>query len=366
MASKRAILSSILLLGARGIVSFAFETPRRSTARRRHRHRRHRATFQSSTSAPGERSQSSSTSAGGGGASVVVVPPPGEEEGSSPSLSQSAIEDLSTRGYAVVPGFLPRSFVDDLRRDAIALRSDSMFRRAGIGQDSSNALDEGVRVAETCFLGRGRRELSSSTSISSISSISSSSYAGGSGCVRDGPGGLHDVLDGLRESLDSLDPNAPRLDRNLDEVLYAYYPRGGYYRRHRDAVPNSASVLRRYSLLLYLNGEGYDPDVDGGRLRIHLDGGGDECPPGEEPKFVDVDPIGGTLVLFRSDAIPHEVLDTNAERYAVVGWYNRGVSPADIGTLGGAVGGGTNVARAAMLAVGMALVTFGVASILGQ
>jgi len=220
-----------------------------------------------------------------------------------------------------------------------------LFKRAGIGQDSTNEINEDVRVAETCFLGRDRREL---TSVSS---------AGGRNSARDRPGGLYDVIDGLRESLDGIvavDPAvddggtaataAPggKLDKSLDELLYAYYPRGGYYRRHRDSVPNSASVLRKYSLLLYLNDERWNPEVDGGRLRIHLDGGGDEIPAGGGPEYVDVDPIGGTLVLFRSELVPHEVLDTRNERYA---------------------GGGGGVARAAMLAVAMALVTFGIASI---
>jgi hypothetical protein len=241
-----------------------------------------------------------------------------------------------------------------------------LFKRAGIGQDNTNELNEDVRVAETCFLGRNRREL---TSVS---------LAGGRHSARDRPGGLYDVIDGLRESLDGVvvvnavddgtATTAPigsssKLDKSLDELLYAYYPRGGYYRRHRDSVPNSASVLRKYSLLLYLNDEGWNPEVDGGKLRIHLDGGGDEIPVGKEPEYVDVDPIGGTLVLFRSELIPHEVLDTRNERYAVVGWYNRGLTAADVGTLGGADGGGGGVVKAAMLAVAMALMTFGIASI---
>ena len=299
-----------------------------------------------------------------------------------PTLPPSAIEALSTRGYAIVPNFLPRSLVDELRRDVDALRRSSssssgsgsggssssppLFKRAGIGQDNTNELNEDVRVAETCFLGRNRREL---TSVS---------LAGGRHSARDRPGGLYDVIDGLRESLDGVvvvnavddgtATTAPigsssKLDKSLDELLYAYYPRGGYYRRHRDAVPNSASVLRKYSLLLYLNDEGWNPEVDGGKLRIHLDGGGDEIPVGKEPEYVDVDPIGGTLVLFRSELIPHEVLDTRNERYAVVGWYNRGLTAADVGTLGGADGGGGGVVKAAMLAVAMALMTFGIASI---
>lgn len=131
-------------------------------------------------------------------------------------------------------------------------------------------------------------------------------------------------------------------------------------------MPNSGSVLRKYSLLLYLNSNDWDPSVNGGQLRIHLDGGDDEVPMDAIPNYVNVDPLGGTLVLFKSDLIPHEVLDTNAERYAIVGWYNHGVSVTDIGNLGTAVGDGGDVAtRVALLGVAMALVTYGVVSILG-
>ena len=363
MANQRGLIT-LLLLGARLVASSsAFATPRRRSSASQHcRHHRHR----------GGPLASSSSSAAAAAASAVA-----------PSLPPYAIEALSVRGYAVIPDFLPRSLVDELRRDVDDLRRSSsssgsggggsssssspLFKRAGIGQDDTNELNEDVRVAETCFLGRNRRELTS---------ISSGIGGGRGDSVRDRPGGLYDVVDGLRESLGGVvvvgadgtgtsPGRGSRLDKSLDELLYAYYPRGGYYRRHRDSVPDSASVLRKYSLLLYLNDESWDPEVDGGKLRIHLDGGGDDIPIGKEPEYVDVDPIGGTLVLFRSELIPHEVLDTRNERYAVVGWFNRCVTASDVGTLGGAggAGGGGGVARSAMLAVAMALVTIGVASI---
>ena len=238
---------------------------------------------------------------------------------------------------------------------------DGVFKQAKIGQDATNSLNTDIRIAETCFLGRGRNEL---TSIAS---------AGGQGSVRDRSGGLYDIIDNLRTSLDTLvddstSSTGAKLDSSLTELLYAYYPRGGYYRRHRDAIPNSASVLRKYSLLLYLNDENYDPVVDAGQLRLHLDGGGDECPDGVLPNYIDVNPTGGTLVLFKSELIPHEVLNTNSERYALVGWFNRGVSVTDIGRLGDmASGGGDNgVVRMGLLAVSMAMVTYGVANIMGS
>ena len=39
----------------------------------------------------------------------------------------------------------------------------------------------------------------------------------------------------------------------------------------------------------------------------------------------DIAPEGGTLVLFDSVSMPHEVLDTDAQRLAVAGWFNKPV-----------------------------------------
>merc|ERR1712238_112558 len=45
--------------------------------------------------------------------------------------------------------------------------------------------------------------------------------------------------------------------------------------------------------------------------------------PEEEEVIDDIDPLGGTLVLFDSVSLPHEVLPTrNKERWACSGWYH--------------------------------------------
>ena len=337
----------------------------------------------------------------------------------SPQITQADLASLSEKGYVVIPNFLPRELSDGIRDDILNLRRDGAFKEAKIGQDSTNELNKHIRIAETCFLGRNRAEL---LKIS------------GENSIRDRSGGLYDILDNLCDRLSdlSMKDSATPLDRSLNELLYAYYPEGGFYRRHRDAIPNSASVLRKYSLLLYLNRDGWSPDKDKGQLRMHLDGGGDECPPGVQPNFIDVDPLGGTLVLFKSgdaipnsasvlrkyslllylnrdgwspdkdkgqlrmhldgggdecppgvqpnfidvdplggtlvlfksEAIPHEVLNTMSERFALVGWFNRPVSAADIANIGG--GGGGNLVQVGMMAVALALVTVGVSTILSQ
>ena len=96
------------------------------------------------------------------------------------------------------------------------------------------------------------------------------------------------------------------------ELKYAYYPCGGRYQKHVDGF-NAGAVHRVWSFLLYLN-EGWTPS-DGGHLRVYDVGG--------SPGHIDVAPAAGTLVVFKSDAVPHEVMPTTAQRLAVVGWFHR-------------------------------------------
>ena len=249
-----------------------------------------------------------------------------------PRIQDADLATLQSQGYVVIPDFLPASLQEALRQDVSNLRDTHHFKIAKIGQDSTNALNEDIRVAETCFLGPSK--------LQDVPSPARNE--------------LYKVLDQVRSVLPG------PLDPNLTELLYAYYPKGGFYRRHRDAIPGSASVLRSYSLLLYLNKD-WKPK-DGGQLLLHRDQGGDFLPPGEVPNFVEVAPKGGTLVLFQSDAVPHEVLDTNAERLAVVGWYNRPVTAGDISSLGGI----DDSLQPILLGVSAALVTLGVINLLNS
>jgi SM-20-related protein len=247
-----------------------------------------------------------------------------------PRIQDADLAELESKGFVVIPDFLPADLQAALRQDVVNLRSDQKFNIAKIGQDSTNALNEDIRVAETCFIGP--------TKLKDVPS--------------DARKQLYQVLDQVRSDLPG------PLDPNLTELLYAYYPKGGFYRRHRDAIPGSASVLRSYSLLLYLN-ENWTPK-DGGQLLLHRDSGADFLPEGEKSNFVQVAPKGGTLVLFQSDAVPHEVLDTNAERLAVVGWYNRPLSAGDISSLGGI----DNSLQPVLLGLSAALVSIGLYTLL--
>lgn len=269
-----------------------------------------------------------------------------------PRLHPSDLATLREQGYVVVDDFLSsESWMENLREDVLHLRQKNKFKIAKIGQDSTNTLNEEIRVAETCFLGHDKPELQD--------------------VANPARERLYDILENLRIDLQGGE-NANKLDPNLSEFLYAYYPKGGFYRRHRDAVKGSASWLREYSILLYLNEEEYDPDIDGGCLRVHFDSGGDFLPAGEAPLFQDVEAYGGTLVIFESNRFPHEVLDTVAERFAVVGWYNRPMTLSDLSAINDSGSGAAvpsltdDPVRLVALAVAAGLVTVGLISILAS
>ena len=264
-------------------------------------------------------------------------------------ISPESLSDLDKQGYIILKDWLPKDLTQELRDDINHLRSKQKFNIAKIGQDSTNSLNTDIRIAETCFLGESKLQDVPSQARNKLYTILDDLRANLSG---------NEILDECDTSTGELVKAAPALDKSLSELLYGYYPTGGFYRRHTDSVVGSASVLRSYSLLLYLNNEW--KESDGGYLRVHLDSGKDFLPDGEKPNFVDVEPKGGTLVLFKSDKIPHEVLDTQSERMAVIGWYNRPLTTADMNLLASE----GDKKQTLMLAASAALVTLGAGMII--
>eukprot|EP00965_Chrysotila_dentata_P199486 6179418-Pleurochrysis_carterae.AAC.4 len=60
-------------------------------------------------------------------------------------VPESALKALSSKGYAVVPGFLPESCVSALCNDVQMLRDEGRFKVAGVGEEQTNRLDQTVR-----------------------------------------------------------------------------------------------------------------------------------------------------------------------------------------------------------------------------
>ena len=68
--------------------------------------------------------------------------------------------------------------------------------------------------------------------------------------------------------------------------------------------------------MVYLTPDDWDPASDGGALRAYAPLGGKA----HGDAFVDVQPTAGTLVLFDSARVAHEVLTTHRERMLLAGW----------------------------------------------
>ena len=183
---------------------------------------------------------------------------------------------LGEAGLCVCPDFLPRAEVEALRDDLERLQVGQFFRRAGVGQGSELRQIDSIRRDEICWLNREE---------------------------------ANGTQEGLWRKLDDLKVAFNRtlfLGLNNFEGHYAYYPPGGFYRRHRDAFRGDSG--RIVSLIIYLNA-GWLPS-HGGQLRVY-----------DRSSFRDIEPKEGTLVCFLSQDIEHEVLPAIEPRMSFTGWF---------------------------------------------
>ena len=187
--------------------------------------------------------------------------------------------DLADHGWSVLPDFLDALTVSSLREESMARRDQ--FHRAGTGRGAGHHLQPGVRGDDVRWLGDVPDAL--------------------------GEGGYLRALEALRV----------HLNRTLFlglvgfEAHVAVYPPGAGYARHRDAFHGARG--RVLSTVLYLNPD-WD-DAEGGHLRLFLDG--------DRPEpFVDVTPEAGTLAVFFSEEMEHEVRPATRERASVAGWFS--------------------------------------------
>ena len=118
---------------------------------------------------------------------------------------------------------------------------------------------------------------------------------------------LLDVLEQLRADLN----RHAYFGLESIEAHFASYPMGAFYRRHVDMFRDSdARVL---SFVLYLN-EGWQP-CDGGELVLYSRE--------DDAELARITPSAGTLVVFESAHVPHEVLPATRTRRSIAGWFRR-------------------------------------------
>ena len=266
-------------------------------------------------------------------------------------LDPSRAYQLGKHGFVVVDHFIPdAATLHELRLDVETLRAAGRFRSARIGHNgqssrnsSSNNKDMNngtnttittlqvnpdIRLAETCFLHNHRQdnEYPNAARNATLKRLVQ----------------LRDELSMLLLSSKNVNnnhepPQQQPLEPELDDLLYVYYPHGGFYKCHVDATPGTPTVLRKFSILLYLNAQDWTDDM-GGQLRLFVMGdkgdtttittsGSSSTSTTTTTTPVDILPVGGRLVLFESDRIPHQVMETNQTRMVLVGWFSR--APTD-------------------------------------
>ena len=192
-------------------------------------------------------------------------------------LSAHCASQLHRDGVCVVAGLFEASLLLALRNEAMALAAAGELRPAVTGRELERKLGT-LRGDDTLWLDNPACGTAASEFLS--------------------------VLGALRIELN----HRLMLGMESIEAHYALYPTGAGYLRHRDRFRNNDS--RVLSLVCYLNPDW--PEDAGGALRLHLPDGA-----------IDIAPRAGTVVMFLSDEIEHEVLPATQPRLSIAAWFLR-------------------------------------------
>lgn len=186
-------------------------------------------------------------------------------------------EALATRGFIILPDIIPEPIREELL--AAVKIAQPVMRPAAIGRGADEHQNQFVRRDRIAWLDPATSTLN----------------------------GWFSGLARLREALNE------RLFLGLwdFECHLAHYQNGAFYKRHYDAFSGRSN--RRVSLVAYLN-SGWSPE-QGGELVLFT------APEKDNQCAVKVTPLLGTLVLFLSEDIPHEVLPVTRDRFSVAGWF---------------------------------------------
>jgi len=197
-----------------------------------------------------------------------------------PTRLNALLDDLAGPGWHIDREFLPEAQLQAVREECLATLAAGAFHAAGVGSGQAQVHSE-IRGDQIFWIEE----------------------------TTAGPA-LSDVLQRL-EALRQAVNQALFLGLFDLEVHFAAYPPGAGYQRHVDRFRDDDR--RALTLILYLN----PPDwttADGGQLRFW---------PDENAAPLDIEPAGGTLVVFLSDRFWHQVLPAQRQRLSLTGWYRR-------------------------------------------
>jgi SM-20-related protein len=195
-------------------------------------------------------------------------------------VTEKIIDALAERGFYVGASIFDAALTARLEARARVLSEARAFDAARVGRAAQASRAHAIRGDQTRWLD---------------DSPSDPAEQAASTAVR-----------ALRQSLNA----SLFLGAHSHELHFAHYAAGASYKTHRDRFADDDARL--ISLVFYLNDVW--PRDAGGELAIY----GDAMQP-----IARVLPRAGTMVAFRSERFPHEVLPATQDRFSLTGWLRR-------------------------------------------
>jgi len=184
-------------------------------------------------------------------------------------------DGLAGPGFAVCDEFLSLEEAQAIVNLDYFRKGVEAFQKAGIGKKQDLQINEGIRGDYIHWLEKG-----SSSDAAKV------------------------YLDRLSQLIDYVNRTL-YLSLKDYEVHLTIYPPGSFYKRHLDQFRSDDH--RKLSVICYLNADW--KEEHGGQLRMYTETGP-----------LDILPLMGRLVCFRSDQIEHEVLPASRDRRSITGW----------------------------------------------
>lgn len=184
-------------------------------------------------------------------------------------------DGLADKSYAIIDNFLTTEEVDQILTLPHFNQHEQFFKKAGIGKNADLQINEAIRGDYILWLDKNTAPPAAVVYLNR----------------------LNELIQYLNRSL--------FLSMKDYEVHMTVYPVGTYYKRHLDQFKKDDH--RKLSVICYLN-KNWKED-EGGQLRIYT-----------ESESLDVLPVAGRLVCFRSDVLEHEVLPATRQRLSLTGW----------------------------------------------
>jgi SM-20-related protein len=215
------------------------------------------------------------------------------------ALSSLLADALADPGYGVFPQVMDSDLLESLCQVAETLREEDTLSAARIGSSLSVERRPEIRSDRILWLTRDAMTPPPQPATQNTKNTT------------------HCWLDLMDEVMHAL---KPQLFLPLDhyEGHIACYPPGGFYKPHLDQHHDTKA--RQITLIIYLNRD-WKPE-HGGRLRLYT-----SPQQGIRGPHLEVDPVAGTLVCFRSGEFWHEVLPATVDRFSLTGWFRVQTSP---------------------------------------